>query len=68
MTHTAKSLLKHEHLNPQYFTQMKKRKDAQRHNSLVSIEFRSAVPKQPSRYVPHYGKKEAAKYAARAHA
>ena len=68
MPHTDKTLRKHPGLNPKYFSGMKLRRKAQSHNRTVSvmcIGVRIAVPKQPNRYVPHYGAKEAAKYSTR---
>lgn len=65
-------------LNPLYDQQMNARQDAQAHNRAAkafnlmarttgSDQFMGSVvvPKQPNRYVPHYGAKGAAKYAGR---
>lgn len=53
--------------NPEYFDKMRARRDAQSTNRDAPFGFGAVrVPKQPSLYVPHYGAKEAAKYAARA--
>lgn len=52
--------------NPDYESQMRARKTAQKINrESFGISPRVVVPKQPNKYVPHYGAKEAAKYAAR---
>lgn len=63
-------------LNPLYDKKMNARQGAQAHNRAAkafnlmarttgSNQFMGlvSVPKQPNRYVPHYGAKEAAKYA-----
>ena len=54
-------------LNPSYRAGMEARREAQRHNRAVTfILFSKApVPKQPNKYLPHYGAKELAKYARR---
>ena len=55
----------HTGLNPAYRAGMEARREAQRHNrTMTFILFAKVpVPKQPNKYVPHYGVKELAKYA-----
>lgn len=75
---TEKALKKHPGLNPQYARHMSDRMSAQAHNraarerntamSAAGIKMGIPlvpVPKQPNKYVPHYGAKEAARYAAK---
>lgn len=50
--------------NPDYESQMKARRLAQSINrERTAIMPKIAVPKQPNRYLPHYGAKEAARHA-----
>ena len=70
------SIVAHPGLNPAYFGEMERRVSAQNHNR-AAREFNQAaramgldrmmpmvaVPKQPNRYVPHTGTKEAARHA-----
>ena len=60
---TEKELRKHPGLNPAYFATMAKRHEAQAHNRAAVLGFmhKVPVPKQPNRYLPHYGAKQAAK-------
>jgi hypothetical protein len=58
----------HVGLNPTYFGDMKERKAIQNMNRDNEKGFgirQIRVPKQPNKYVPHYGAKEAAKHAQR---
>ena len=54
-------------LNPAYHAEMDARREAHRHNRAVTFILfaKVPVPKQPNKYVPHYGAKELAKYARR---
>lgn len=70
---SGEALAKHPGLNPAYFEQMEKRVEAQRYNrqaKAASLIMRAtnpkgpmlaliAVPKQPNKYRPHQGAKEA---------
>ena len=72
MSVTGEALRKHPGLNPAYFDQMEKRRDAQRYNrqakaaNLITRATNAkapmlamiAVPKQPNKYLPHQGAKE----------
>jgi hypothetical protein len=63
---TEKNLRRHPGLNPDYFGGMKARKSVQKANrDAVLLQQKMRVPPQPNKYVPHYGSKEAAKYAER---
>lgn len=55
-------------MNPDFDRIMKHRRAAQKHNSSAKVWGLQLmfVPKQPNKYLPHYGAKEAAKYALRA--
>lgn len=67
MSHTLETIKSHPHLNPAFFPMLKRRVSAQDANRGMR-DFPGhlvAVPKQVNRYLPHYGAKEAAKYAAR---
>jgi hypothetical protein len=59
-------MFQHPHKNPAYEAQMQARREAQRRNRDSLPAMKVAVPKQPNKYLPHYGAKEAAKYATRA--
>lgn len=72
------SVVAHPGLNPAYFGEMERRVSAQNHNraakqanedvramGLGRLMPMVAVPKQPNRYVPHTGAKEAARHAGR---
>ena len=69
MAVTGEALVKHPGLNPKYMEGVRARLDAQVHNRkariLGSMIGAIPVPKQPNKYVPHYGAKEAARYAGR---
>lgn len=62
----AVDLKDHPGLNPEYFRIMKDRRAAQRHNrSQKDLALRKLphlpfvdVPKQPNKYVPHFGAKQ----------
>lgn len=55
----------HPGLNPEFFAGMRRRKYAQNWNRAAPVGFMQpiAVPKQPNRYMPHTGAKEAARHA-----
>jgi len=67
MSVSGDALRKHPGLNPAYFDEMEKRREAQAHNrqaKAVNLIMRAtnpkgpmmpmaAVPKQPNKYVPH---------------
>lgn len=63
------TMKKHVGLNPTYFGDMRDRKGIQKLNARDNEKGFSIrqirVPKQPNKYVPHYGAKEAAKHAQR---
>lgn len=78
MSISEKDLKSHAGANPEYAAGMRKRRGAQDHNRearMFNENARAAglkqfmpivsVPKCPNKYVPHYGAKESAKYAAR---
>ena len=50
-------------LNPNYKHEMKKRRSVQSVNRDLPPWRKLKVPPQPNKYLPHYGAKEAAKYA-----
>lgn len=69
MAVTGNALVNHPGLNPEYMAGIRARLDAHLHNRkariLGSLIGPVPVPKQPNKYVPHYGAKEAARYAGR---
>ena len=66
MPHTLKSIKEHAFLNPAFLPREKERAQVRRYNAIGEGLKKLPLPKMVNRYVPHYGAKEQAKYAARA--
>lgn len=61
-----KALSAHPGFNPAYLKGMERRQTVQHMNRDLPKWSKLRTPKQPNKYVPHYGAKQAAKYATKA--